>query len=184
MVEGKILQKKDGSGTFNKKIVTIIDINGDSTTIQFFDKNIDVIATLRVNDVIEFHGVLMCEYNALRYLRFNSSTTIEINPSNNVVDLLKEKFAQMTIENAPLMKLAEALEKLNENALFRFSTTIEILDVDDSHVYKQCPSDNCSRKLNEENDMFHCDKCKKTFTIYGTHALFKVRFFSMLLKQF
>lgn len=83
------IQKKGGSGTLNKKVIDIMDLNNDLMSIQVFDSNIDSFLAIEKGVIAAFSNLSLNEYNNKRYLTFNDNSSIQLNPQHHSVEQIK-----------------------------------------------------------------------------------------------
>lgn len=45
----------------------------------------------------------------------------------------------------------------------------------DTALYKACPEENCNKRVHEQGDTFHCEKCGKDYDKYKWAAMLQVK---------
>lgn len=170
------VRKKDNSGMMQKRIINIMDLNGDTIQIQAFENNATTVAGLQTGIIVGFQNLSLNEYNQTKYLIFNGNSSLDLNPPHNSqFEGIKNNLAQEINSEIPVMSFVDALEKFeNTSNAFKFMVPIQVMDIDVNQSYRACPMENCERKIINEGNVFKCEKCNKTYTMFAIHALLKV----------
>lgn len=177
--------KKDGSGTFEKKTITLCDSNNAHIKVQLFEGNFDAIDGCKVGSVVAFTNMNLSAYKDEKYLLFTSNSRLELEPNHECIPKLKELFEHNS--KASCIEVVDFKTAMEKTKPFEFASKIKIVDIDVSNVYKCCPSELCEKKVFEQNNgSYNCQKCNKTYTCCTIHALFKVttKLFLILIHYF
>ncbi|XP_078035278.1 replication protein A 70 [Augochlora pura] len=142
-----------------------------------------------MNPVMAIKGVRIGEFNGGKNLSTISSTVIQLDPDipaahklrgwfnsagrNQEAKSLSKTFGGSD-ETGPWVTFEEA--KLNNVGLrgaevYTAKAIVNMIRVENS-IYKSCPADNCKKKLvDQDNDMFRCEKCMQDFPNYRYRLL-------------
>ncbi|CAE6450332.1 unnamed protein product [Rhizoctonia solani] len=179
---------KSTGKTASKRDVTLVDKSGSSVRMTIWGKQAETFQAEN-NPVIAFKGVKVGDFGG-RTLSLVSSSTMTFHPDFPEAHALQgwysseghaQSFKSQSTGgmgaggggggsiNRSEMKTLQSVKDENlgmndEGKADFFTTRATIIHIKaDNIMYPACGSDNCSKKVTEVHDGWHCEKCAKTF---------------------